>query len=126
MSTGLQHTCVLVVDDRVENINSTRSVLAFEGYTTQEAQTITEAIEHIHAGFIDLLLADVRMERDDDGLELLRQVKASWPSIPVILYTGFGSIRDAVLATKLGAADYLEWHRHRSVRARRERIRRRS
>jgi ActR/RegA family two-component response regulator len=29
--------------------------------------------------------------------------------MPVVLYTGFASVRDAVLATKLGAADYVEW-----------------
>jgi DNA-binding response OmpR family regulator len=104
-----QQIRVLVVDNRVENRESTRSLLASEGYTSQEAHTVTDAIEQIRASSIDLVLAHVQMERSDDGLELLRRVKAARPTIPVILYTGFGSIRDAVFATKLGAADYLEW-----------------
>src|SRR5437763_16041641 len=100
----LRRACVLVVDDRIENRNSTRSFLAWEGYATQEADSVIEALEQIQATAVDLVLTDVRIQQDDDGLELLRKIKASWPAIPVILYTGFGSIRDAVVATRRGAA----------------------
>ena len=54
------------------------------------------------------ILSDVAMKTPQDGLELLRQVKAHWPALPVILYSGFARVQDAVLATKLGATDYLE------------------
>jgi len=101
---------ILVVDDRVENRRSIGALLTIDGgYETEHAQTISDAIDRIQSGSIDLVLTDIRMEKDDDGLQLLRQVKARWPIMPVVVYTGFGSVRDAVLATKLGAADYLEW-----------------
>jgi DNA-binding response OmpR family regulator len=101
--------CVLLVDDRDENRDSIRMILALGGYATEEAQSISDAVDRLRIAPIDLVLTDVRMGRDDDGLELLRRVKARWPCIPVIVYTAFGTVGDAVLATKLGAADYLEW-----------------
>ncbi|SHJ49138.1 two component, sigma54 specific, transcriptional regulator, Fis family [Malonomonas rubra DSM 5091] len=54
----------------------------------------------------DLLLLDVKMP-EMDGIEVLKQLKASHPQLPVIMMTGHGTIDSAVEAMKIGAHDYL-------------------
>jgi DNA-binding NtrC family response regulator len=42
------------------------------------------------------------MQAEDDGLRLLREIKSGSPQTPVIRYTGYARIPDAILAGKLG------------------------
>ena len=53
-----------------------------------------------------LLLLDLRFG-DHDGVELLTQVHASYPNMPVVMMTAHGTIDNAVTAIKRGAFDYL-------------------
>jgi DNA-binding NtrC family response regulator len=99
---------ILLVDDRMENRESMGALLASGGYLVQVAASVPEALARLRVGTVELVLTDVRMDADDDGLSLLRAIKGDYPNVPVIVYTGFATIRDAVLATRLGAADYLE------------------
>jgi two-component system response regulator HydG len=55
---------------------------------------------------VELLLQDVRMP-DMDGLQILKQVRKTYPELPVIMMTAFGTVDDAVQAIKHGAYDYL-------------------
>jgi FixJ family two-component response regulator len=55
----------------------------------------------------DLLISDLKMP-GRDGLELLLDVRAAYPWIPVILMTAYGSIPLSVQAVKAGAFDFLE------------------
>ena len=45
---------------------------------------------------------------DIGGMRILRDVKRVKPAIPVVMITGFGTVKSAVQAMKLGAAEYLE------------------
>jgi DNA-binding NtrC family response regulator len=73
-----------------------------------EAGGPVQALAHLRRAPVDVVLSDVRMDADDDGIELLRSIKAQWPSVAVILYTGWADPADAVRAMKLGAEDYLQ------------------
>jgi two-component system response regulator PilR (NtrC family) len=53
-----------------------------------------------------MVVTDLRLP-DGDGIEILRQVKASSPDTAVIVMTAYGSTQSAVSALKLGAHDYL-------------------
>src|SRR5665811_404719 len=53
-----------------------------------------------------MCIRDVKMP-DLDGLDMLREIKASEPSPYVITITAFGSIDTAIRAVKLGAFDYI-------------------
>jgi two-component system response regulator FixJ len=55
----------------------------------------------------DVLISDVRMP-GKDGLELLSEVRALFPWIPVIMMTAYGSIPMSVQAVKTGAFDFIE------------------
>jgi DNA-binding NtrC family response regulator len=100
---------ILLVDDRVETRASLARLLAQAGYEVQDAADIVEALARLRALPFDGVVTDVRLERHDDGLRLLRTVREELPHLPVVLYSGFARTADAVLAIKLGAADYLEF-----------------
>lgn len=55
----------------------------------------------------DLLLTDVKMP-GKGGLDLLHEVRATFPWIPVIMMTAYGSIPMSVQAVKSGAFDFIE------------------
>jgi two-component system, NtrC family, response regulator HydG len=57
---------------------------------------------------VDLVLTDVVLPGDADGLDLLRAVKAAQPDVPVIVMTAYGSVERAVRAMRDGAYDFLE------------------
>jgi DNA-binding NtrC family response regulator len=63
----------------------------------------------------DVLITDVKMP-GRDGLELLQEVRAAFPWIPVIMMTAYGSIPMSVQAVKIGAFD-LSRSRWRALRA---------
>ena len=54
----------------------------------------------------DLLLLDVKMPQMN-GIEVLKQLQAKRPQLPIIIMTGHGTIESAVEAMKIGAYDYL-------------------
>jgi two-component system NtrC family response regulator len=97
---------VLIVDDD----ESIRKVIGYmleeAGYAVDTAATADLALRAVHARRPDLVLSDVKMPRKD-GLELLAEIRAIDPSIPVVILTAFGSVEAAVEAMKRGAADYL-------------------
>jgi DNA-binding NtrC family response regulator len=55
----------------------------------------------------DVILTDIRMP-DMGGMRVLRDIKRAKPALPVVIITGYATVRSAVQAMKLGAADYIE------------------
>jgi two-component system, NtrC family, response regulator len=97
---------VLVVDDDNAFRVATRTVLKDHGYEVVLAPGGREALDLLNARQVDLVLTDMVME-NMTGLALLATLREKFPSLPVIMVTGFGSIRAAVEAMRLGATDYL-------------------
>ena len=97
---------ILVVDDdmRVRTIFS--SILKKEGYRVTAVKDGYEAIKAIDEESFDLALVDLRMP-GLDGIQVLERVKSRRLQTRVIIYTGYGSVEDAVEAMSKGAADYL-------------------
>ena len=96
---------ILIVDDE-KNIRSGLQI-AFEdeGYDTFEAADGQEAWKIINKNTIDLVITDLRMPVMS-GYELLKKINAAYPTLPVIVLTGHGSIEDAVQAMRDGAVDF--------------------
>jgi len=97
---------ILVVDDDTGHRTMLRAVLGSWGYTVDEADDGSRAIEKVHERFFDLVLMDVRMVKVS-GLEALPDIKRFNPAIPVIIMTAYSSVETAVEALKKGAYDYL-------------------
>jgi DNA-binding NtrC family response regulator len=100
---------ILVVDDEVSITDGLRLILEAEGYSVQTAATLAEAMMLTRGISFDLIITDIQLPGErDGGMQLLRQIKSSQPSTEVILITGYGSIQQAVEATRAGAFYFIE------------------
>ncbi len=98
---------IMVVDDERDIRDALEGVLTDEGYRVSVAGNASEAMEKIIHEPPELVLLDIWMP-DRDGVELLKDIKNRFPSIPVIMISGHATIETAVKTTKLGAYDFIE------------------
>jgi two-component system, NtrC family, response regulator HydG len=97
---------ILVVDDDNAHRTMLRTLLKGWGYSVDEADDGSTAINMVKEGPYDLILMDVRMIRIS-GLMALVEIKEINPAIPIIIMTAYSSVESAVGALKNGAYDYL-------------------
>ncbi len=99
---------VLLVDDHTLVRKGLAQVLAFSvpDAVVAEAANADEGVELLRQGGIDVALVDIRMP-GRDGLELLAEVRATWPEIPVIILTSYDNGEYVRAALAHGAAGYL-------------------
>jgi DNA-binding NtrC family response regulator len=89
--------------------DSLKRVLGAEGYRVQTAQSFSEGVAALERVSFDLVISDLQLPDDPQGgLALLRAVKAQQAETEVIIITGYGSVSEAVEATKAGAYYFLE------------------
>jgi two-component system NtrC family response regulator len=97
---------ILVVDDEKNYLLVLSAVLEDEGYEVLTAQGGQEALEIQKSSDLDLILTDMKMPAMD-GIELLKNLKALDPDLPVIMMTAHGTIDKAVEAMQKGAYSYI-------------------
>ena len=97
---------ILVVDDEEALRTVLSSELKGEGYDVDTAADGDEAISVVQNKKFDLLLLDIKMPKVD-GFEVFKFVKKSFPSIKVIMLTGFADLKNAIESKKLGAEDFV-------------------
>ncbi len=97
---------VLVVDDESDIRELLDMTLARMGLACDCAANITEARHLLEQHAYRLCLTDMRMP-NGDGIELVRHIEATCPTVPVAVITAHGSTENAVAALKAGAFDYL-------------------
>jgi two-component system response regulator AtoC len=102
----MSNPAILVVDDDSSALKALMQVLRKENYTVEGASSGAEALQRLAQGPVDLVITDIRMERMD-GMELMREMHARWPSLPVIVMTAFASIDTAIRSIHEGAYDYI-------------------
>ena len=100
---------ILIVDDERDIRDLVAGVLSDEGYDCRTAAGSNEALELIDSKRPSLVLLDVWLHGSPiDGLEVLDQIKAREPGLPVIIFSGHGNIDTAVAAISRGAVDFIE------------------
>ena len=97
----------LVIDDEQVVLDSVSKVLTDEDYKVDVSLSGREGLNQAIQKEYDIVLTDIRMP-DIGGMRVLRDIKRAKPSLPVVMITGYASVRSSVQAMKLGAADYLE------------------
>lgn len=101
---------ILVIDDDVAVRSSLRLLLRQAGYRVAVAEDPAVALSEVERRCPDLAILDMNFSistSGEEGLELLRKLRADNPQMPVILITAWASIPLAVEGMKAGAADFV-------------------
>jgi two-component system response regulator AauR len=98
---------VLIVEDDPHVLLGCQQALALEDIPSQGVASAEAALACIGDDFAGIVVSDIRLP-GMDGLELLSQLKARDPSLPIVLITGHGDISMAVGAMRNGAYDFME------------------
>src|SRR5436190_9767458 len=98
---------VMVVEDDPDIRKILELFLTEKAFRVKSAESASQALEMLAEEPIDLILSDVRMP-NMSGLDLLRHLKERDPEIQLVLMSAYSSVKDAVEAIRLGAADYVE------------------
>jgi DNA-binding response OmpR family regulator len=97
---------VLLVEDNIELTQNVSGYLSKEGYVVECASTYALAIDKI-AGFdYDILLLDIMLP-DNNGLEILKYLKAHNSDMGVLILSAKDALEDRIHGLELGADDYL-------------------
>jgi DNA-binding NtrC family response regulator len=97
---------VLVVDDEGELAFTLAERLGLRGFEAEGVTSGEEALEKIRGAAFDAMILDVKMP-GLGGIEVIRQVRALRPGLPVIMITGHGCRESAEEGMRAGAFRYL-------------------
>lgn len=97
---------ILLVDDDAGMLQLLAMRLGALNYSTRCANSGAEALQLLRQHLPDVVITDLRME-EMSGLALFEKIHTDWPSLPVIILTAHGSIREAVEATQKGVFSFL-------------------
>ena len=101
-----KETHLLLVEDEAPLREATAERLAEHGYRVVQVESGEAAVEHLTDFAFDVLLTDLRLP-GIDGTKVLTAALERYPEIVCIVVTGFGTVKDAVEAIKLGAAEFI-------------------
>lgn len=96
---------IVVVDDEKDMRTFFDIMLRKAGYGVESFPSGERALEFMRANAFDLVISDIKMP-GMDGVELLKEVKALDPDVPVIMITAYASVDTAIEAMKAGAFHY--------------------
>ncbi|MBS1713964.1 MAG: sigma-54-dependent Fis family transcriptional regulator [Armatimonadetes bacterium] len=97
---------VLIVDDELNIRRILEAALDRHGWSPSTAASAEEALAKLKESSFDCVLTDVTMP-GMNGYELQTTVAQSWPDVPVVIMTAFGTIPQAVQAIRNGAFEFV-------------------
>src|SRR5487761_2748059 len=97
---------ILLVEDDAAIVTTLRRVLAGEGYEVAVEKAGDTGLARAQAGAFDVVITDLKLP-GLNGLELVRELHAARPRLPVLMMTAHGTTETAIEATQSGAYDYL-------------------
>src|SRR5579871_1800866 len=106
--TGASHSgSILIIDDETAIRESLETLLEFEGYRVESAETGEQGLAKIGEHPFDLVLLDFALP-DRNGLEILADIRDRDPQLAVIMITAYGTVDNAVRAMQSGAANFIQ------------------
>ncbi|MDA1277542.1 MAG: sigma-54 dependent transcriptional regulator [Verrucomicrobia bacterium] len=97
---------ILLIEDDAGIVGGLKKTLQAEGYDVAVAERGDTGLIQGKEQDFDVVITDLKMP-GLSGLELVEQLHAAKPKLPILLMTAFGTTETAIEATKLGAFDYL-------------------
>lgn len=106
-AAGASAIRVLIADDHAIVREGLKQIIGGSGIVVAgEAENGQQAVQKVRDGGLDVLLLDISMP-DRNGIDVLKQVKKEFPSLPVLMLTMHREDQYAIRAMKAGAAGYL-------------------
>src|SRR5258708_4446259 len=99
--------CVLIIDDEAAIRESLETLLEFEGYSVESAETGEAGLAKLAERPFDLVLLDFALP-DHNGLEILADIRDRDPQLAVIMITAYGTVDNAVRAMQNGATNFIQ------------------
>jgi two-component system nitrogen regulation response regulator NtrX len=99
---------VLIIDDEPNIRRMVGALLGAEGYEVRDAPDGIQGIACAREIEPDIVLLDLMMPGELDGMAVLARLREQFPELPVVMMSGRAGLSDAVKATKLGASNFLE------------------
>ena len=97
---------ILIVDDDLGILESTRQILEIDGYEVESASTAGEGLKKIESSFFNLALFDIKLP-DMEGTELLERAHKLRPAMKKIMVTGYASLENSVHSLNSGADAFI-------------------
>ena len=97
---------ILIVEDDITFSLMLTTWLGKKGFVVRSSSSVSDAKRRLGEEAFDLVISDLRLP-DSDGIDLLKWLKSTHPSLPLIMMTSYAEIQTAVQAMKLGAAGYI-------------------
>ena len=98
---------ILVIDDEKGIREVLEAILVDEGYEVTVAEDGIVGLSRLAEQIIDAIILDVWLP-NKGGIDVLKEIKETYPGMPVVIISGHGNIDLAVKAVKAGAFDFLE------------------
>jgi excisionase family DNA binding protein len=103
---SLERARVLVVDDEQPVRDLIAKTLTMADYEVDAAEDGPTAIERLKSKDYDLMITDLKMP-GMDGLTVIRHARRMYPTLPVVIITGYSTEASAIEAINLGVCGYL-------------------
>ncbi|MBL9126293.1 MAG: sigma-54-dependent Fis family transcriptional regulator [Verrucomicrobiales bacterium] len=98
---------ILLIEDDASLAGNLREVLEDEGFSVSVCLRGDVGLREARTSEIDAVLTDLKLP-GLDGMDVVKELHASHPRLPVLLMTAHGAVETAIEATKFGAYDYLQ------------------
>ena len=99
---------VLVVDDVEEQREIASELLSSLGYKVETVQNGREAIEYLKDNHVNIIVLDMIMEKDFDGLDTYREIIKLYPGQKAVIVSGFSPTDRVNEMQRLGAGPYVK------------------
>src|SRR5262245_16217558 len=103
---------ILIADDQADVLAALSLLLKSERFQIQTASSPEGIMRAIDTQDFDVVLMDLNYARDttsgSEGLDLLTRIRATDPTLPVVVMTAWGSVDLAVEAMRRGARDFIQ------------------
>lgn len=106
-SSSLGRKRLLFVDDERAIRETLSPILRRYGFTVTVAATVTQALSEIQTREFDLLLCDLNLDRESDGLDVIRAMRKVNPRGVIFVLTGYPALDSAVAAIDLAVDGYI-------------------
>ena len=98
---------IAIVDDEQDILNVLNNYLSRSGKLDINTYSNPKtALMNIKNGNYDLVVLDIMMP-DMNGVDVLKEIKASKPSVKVLMMTAFSTVNKTIECHKIGAEDYV-------------------